>query len=195
MANPIQSICVYCGSADGLSEHYLSAARETGRCLAENGIDLVYGAGKTGMMGAVADSALHFGGRVIGVVPESLNLPALIHGSLSRLDVTPDMHTRKARMSALADAFIALPGGFGTLEELFETLTWAQIGLHAKPIGLLNTQGYYNPLLHLIDHAIREGFIYPEHRALLVEDSAPAALLDKLAKFQPFQGEDRWINR
>jgi hypothetical protein len=98
-------------------------------------------------------------------------------------------------MSALADAFIALPGGFGTLEELFETLTWAQIGLHAKPIGLLNTCDYYQPLLHLIEHAIREGFIYPEHRALLVEDATPAGLLEKLMNFQPFDGEDRWINR
>jgi hypothetical protein len=121
----IQSICVYCGSADGLSQVYLEAARQTGRVLAHAGIRLVYGAGKTGLMGAVADGALEAGGFVLGVVPKNLNLPVLIHAGLTQLEVTADMHTRKARMSSLADAFIALPGGYGTFEELFETLTWA----------------------------------------------------------------------
>jgi uncharacterized protein (TIGR00730 family) len=191
----IQSICVYCGSADGLSQVYLEAARQTGRVLAHAGIRLVYGAGKTGLMGAVAEGALEAGGIVVGVVPTNLNLPVLIHSGLTQLEVTADMHTRKARMSALADAFIALPGGFGTFEELFETLTWAQIGLHTKPIGLLNAQHYYDPLLEMVEHAIREGFIYPEQRNLLVADSEPARLLEKLTAFTPPSGIERWINR
>lgn len=191
----IQSICVYCGSADGLSQVYLEAARQTGRVLAHAGIRLVYGAGKTGLMGAVAEGALEAGGIVLGVVPKHLNLPVLIHGGLTQLEVTADMHTRKARMSALADAFIALPGGFGTFEELFETLTWAQIGLHNKPIGLLNAQRYYDPLLEMVEHAIREGFIYPEQRDLLVADAEPAGLLKKLTTFTPPSGIERWVNR
>jgi uncharacterized protein (TIGR00730 family) len=191
----IQSICVYCGSADGLSQVYLEAARQTGRVLAHAGIRLVYGAGKTGLMGAVAEAALEAGGFVLGVVPKHLNLPVLIHGGLTQLEVTADMHTRKARMSALADAFIALPGGFGTFEELFETLTWAQIGLHNKPIGLLNAQRYYDPLLEMVEHAIREGFIYPEQRDLLVADAEPAGLLEKLTAFTPPSGIERWVNR
>ena len=191
----IQSICVYCGSADGLDQVYLDAARQTGRILAHAGIRLIYGAGKTGLMGTVADGALEAGGNVTGVVPKHLNLPVLIHSGLTQLDVTEDMHTRKARMSALADAFIALPGGFGTFEELFETLTWAQIGLHQKPIGLLNVQHYYDPLLEMVEHAIREGFIYPEQRGLLVADVEPAGLLEKLNTFNPPSGIERWVNR
>ena len=194
-SHSIQSICVYCGSADGLNRVYLDAARQTGRLLAQAGILLVYGAGKTGLMGAVADGALEAGGSVTGVVPKHLNLPVLIHSGLTRLEVTTDMHTRKARMSALADAFIALPGGFGTFEELFETLTWAQIGLHRKPIGLLNAQHYYDPLLEMVEHAIREGFIYPEQRGLLVADPEPAGLLEKLSTFTPPSGIERWLNR
>lgn len=193
--NSIHSICVYCGSADGLKQEYLHAADETGRMLAQQGIRLVFGGGKTGMMGAVADGALRGGGEVIGIVPKSLNLPVLIHAGLTQLEETPDIHARKARMSQLADAFIALPGGFGTFEELFETLTWAQIGLHAKPVGLLNIHGYYDPLLGLIDHAIQEGFIYANHRRLLVEDATPSALLSKLLDFIPPPGIERWINR
>ncbi len=193
--NHFHSICVYCGSADGLKQDYLDAATETGRILAHNGIRLVYGAGKTGMMGAVADGALKHGGKVVGVVPKSLNLPVLIHANLTTLEETPDMHTRKARMSQLAEAFIALPGGYGTFEELFETLTWAQIGLHAKPVGLLNTNGYFDPLIRLVDHAIAEGFIFPEHRALLVEDRTPSGLLEKIYSFKPPHNIDRWVNR
>jgi uncharacterized protein (TIGR00730 family) len=191
----IQTICVYCGSADGLSQQYLSAAQDLGSLLATSGIRLVYGAGKTGLMGAVAEGVLKSGGQVIGVTPASLNTPILIHQQLTSLEVTPDMHTRKARMSALADAFIALPGGFGTFEELFETLTWAQIGLHQKPIGLLNISGYFDPLLELIEHSFREGFIYPEHRQLLVHDAQPQHLLQKLLTYQLPESLDRWVNR
>ncbi|GAP06208.1 MAG TPA: TIGR00730 family Rossman fold protein [Anaerolinea thermolimosa] len=189
------SICVFCGSADGLEPQFLHAASSMGALLAQRKIQLVYGGGKTGMMGAVADGALHMGGTVIGIVPENLNLPSLIHESLTHLEITPDMHSRKARMSALADAFIALPGGFGTLEELFETLTWAQIGLHQKPIGILNTGGYYDPLLDMVNQAISHGFIYSEHRALLIDAPAPEILLEKMERFISPVNLERWVNR
>lgn len=191
----LNSICVYCGSADGLDEVYLEAARRMGILLARSGIRLVYGAGKTGLMGAVADGALEAGGQVVGVTPVSLNLPALIHAGLSELQVTPDIHSRKARMSALADAFIALPGGFGTFEELFETLTWAQIGLHSKPIGLLNINHYYDPLVSMVEHAIQEGFIYPEQRGLLLQAPEPQQILEHLRAYTPPDGLSRWITR
>jgi len=191
----LQSICVYCGSADGLARHYLEAAYQTGRLLAQSNIRLVYGAGKTGLMGAVADGVLSAGGQVTGVVPESLNSPVLIHAGLTSLEVTPDIHTRKARMSALADAFIALPGGYGTFEELFETLTWAQIGLHHKPVGLLNITGYFDPLLSLVRHASQEGFLFPEHLNLFTTSASPQDLLDMLHHFQLPPGLERWVNR
>ena len=190
-----KSICVYCGSADGLAEGYLSAARELGQLLANRGIELVYGAGKTGLMGAVADGALAAGGQVTGVVSENLNQPQLMHTGLTRLEVVADIQQRKARMSQLAQAFIALPGGYGTLDELFETLTWAQIGLHTKPVGLLNTGDYFSPLLAMIERARSEKFIYDEHRDLLVSSSQPLDLLDQLEKFQMPAGLDRWVNR
>lgn len=191
----IQSICVYSGSADGIAPHYLAAAEEMGALLARSGLRLIYGAGKTGLMGAVADGALKAGGEVIGVVPVNLNTPQLIHAGLSALEVVDDIQLRKARMSTLADAFIALPGGYGTLDELFETLTWAQIGLHTKPVGLLNTRGYYDPLLVFIERVRQEHFIYDEHRDLLVADPQPAVLLERLRSFQLPAGLERWVNR
>lgn len=199
MAKPnsshLNSICVYCGSADNLPRYYLETAFKMGILLAQNHIRLIYGAGKTGLMGAVADGCLSAGGEVTGVVPENLNLSALIHENLTQLEVTSDIHQRKARMSALADAFIALPGGFGTLDELFESLTWAQIGLHNKPVGLLNIQGYYDPLLAMVARAAREGFIFAEHGSLLIHDTDPKELLEKLLTFQRPDGLDRWVNR
>ncbi len=195
MLEKIQSICVYCGSADDLGPIYLDAAAQTGTLLAQHHLRLIYGAGKTGMMGALADSVLNNGGEVIGITPEGLNTPQLIHSNLTCLEVTPDIHTRKARMSLLADAFIALPGGYGTLDEFFEALTWAQIGLHAKPIGLLNTNHYYDPILEMIENAQREKFIYSEHQQLLVQDCDPGALLDKVLAFHPPEGLERWVNR
>lgn len=190
-----KSICVYCGSADGLADGYLAAARELGQILADRGIELVYGAGKTGLMGAVADGVLNAGGKVIGVVSENLNQPQLMHTGLTRLEVVADIHQRKARMSQLAEAFIALPGGYGTLDELFETLTWAQIGLHTKPVGLLNINGYFSPLLAMIERARNEKFIYDEHRDLLVSSDRPLDLLDLLENFKSPSGLDRWVNR
>ena len=195
MSSIFQSICVYCGSADKLNPEYLEAARSMGVAIARAGIRLVYGAGKTGLMGAVADGALQAGGVVIGVTPENLNTPQLIHAGLSSLEVVADIHARKARMTQLADAFISLPGGLGTFDELFETLTWLQIGIHRKPVGLLDTRHYFGPLLNMIDKACDEGFIYPEHRQLLIHDPSPTGLLERLNQFQLPDNLDRWVSR
>lgn len=176
----MNSICIYCGSADNIHPDYLLAARQMGATLARRGLTLIYGGGRTGLMGALADGALENSGQVIGVIVASMNTPALAHPGLTRMEVTPLIHERKARMYALADAYLALPGGYGTLDELFETLTWAQIGEHAKPIGLLNVRAYFNPLLKMIEHAEKEGFIFPEHRRSLLCDSDPGALLDAM---------------
>lgn len=191
----IQSICVYCGSADGVRAEYYDAAFQMGKELARSGIRLIYGAGKTGLMGAVADAVLQTGGEVVGVVPTLLNTPQLIHANLTRLEVVDTIHTRKARMSELADAFIALPGGYGTFEELFETLTWAQIGLHQKPVGLLNALNYFDPLLELVQHALREGFIYDEHRTMMLSSDTPDRLIAMLRDYETPQNLDRWVNR
>jgi len=190
----IKSICVYSGSADGIHPEFRTAARQVGRVLAEGGIRLIYGGGKTGLMGEVADGALEAGGEVIGVITESMNTTALAHASLTHLEVSPTIHERKARMYSLAEGYIALPGGFGTLDELFETITWAQIGLHEKPIGLLNTRRYYDPLLKLIDHAEQEGFIFPEHRQLMVSAATPQELLKAMESHQhPTEAVKRWL--
>ncbi len=191
----MEKICVYCGSADGLPGVYLEGARALGAALARRGASLVYGAGRTGLMGTVADAVLEEGGEVLGVIPEMFYTPVLAHPGLTSLEITPDMHTRKARMAEIADAFIALPGGFGTFEEFFEILTWAQIGLHRKPIGLLNIAGYYDPLLEMVERAQGEGFIYAEHRALFQCETEPEALLEALAAYTPPPGLERWVER
>jgi len=190
----MNSICVFCGSADAVHSDYKSAASTMGRILAESGIRLIYGGGKTGLMGSVADGALSAGGEVIGVIIPSMNNQALAHDGLTRMDVPPDMHARKARMHELADGFIALPGGYGTFDELFETITWSQIGTHEKPIGLLNTRNYYAPLLATIDHAVREGFIFKEHRDALFCDADPKHLLNIMATYKhPHEAVKRWM--
>ena len=190
----MNSICVFCGSADSVHSDYKSAAWTMGRILAESGIRLIYGGGKTGLMGAVADGALAAKGEVIGVIIPSMNNPALAHDGLTRMDVPPDMHARKARMHELADGFIALPGGYGTFDELFETITWSQIGHHEKPIGLLNTKNYYAPLLAAIDHAVNEGFVFKEHRDALFCDENPGLLLDAMATYEhPHAAVKRWM--
>lgn len=191
----VKTICVYCGSADGLRKEYYDSAYQLGQIFAEKGISLVFGAGKTGLMGAVADGVLEGNGSVIGVVPEILNEPQLIHANLTKLEVLPDIHQRKARMSELADAFIALPGGFGTFDELFETLTWAQIGIHSKPIGLLNVNNYFDPLLNMVEHALKEKFIYAEHKILLLHDPDPGLLIEKITSFKQPEGLSKWITR
>lgn len=191
----MRSICVYCGSSDQINSSYLNAASEMGAVIAARGLQLVYGAGVTGLMGAIANGALENGGEVIGVLPEIFNTPTLAHNKLTRLEIVEDMHQRKARLAELADAFIALPGGFGTLEELFEILTWAQIGLHQKPVGLLNVRRYFDPLLELVEKASSEGFIYHEHRDLLISGDDPNSLLEALLNHTPPAGLDRWLTR
>jgi uncharacterized protein (TIGR00730 family) len=191
----MKTVCVYCGSSDKMSDAYLQSARQMGAAIARRGFTLAYGAGCTGMMGAVADGALEAGGEVIGVIPEMFTTPALMHTGLSRLEIVSSMHARKQRLVDISDAFIALPGGYGTFEELFEILTWAQIGLHNKPVGLLNAQHYFNLLLSTIEHARTEGFIYVEHRSLFVCDDQPDGLLDKLVQYQYPQGIEKWLTR
>jgi uncharacterized protein (TIGR00730 family) len=191
----MKAICVYCGSSDLIKSGYLRAAESLGRAAADRGLQIVYGGGGTGMMGALADGAIGSGGQVIGVIPELFHNPELAHAALTRLEVVGTMHQRKARMIALADAFVALPGGFGTLEELFETLTWAQIGLHQKPIGLLNTAGYFDPLFTWMEQVRAEGFIYAEHQDLFIKETDPELLLDALGVFRRPDGLDRWLHR
>jgi len=191
----IEKICVYCGSADNLNPDYLASARRMGELIARRNMHLVFGAGATGLMGAVADGALEAGGEVTGIIPEYFNTPQLAHGQLTHLEVVATIHQRKARMAELADAFIALPGGYGTFEEFFEILTWAQIGLHQKPIGLLNVRNYFDPMIKMIEHARAEGFIYNEHRSLFVYANQPDELLTALEEFQSPQGLDRWLLR
>jgi uncharacterized protein (TIGR00730 family) len=192
----MKSVCVFCGSADGLSSDYLTGARRTGELLARRGLRLIYGGGRTGLMGAVAEGALAAGGEAIGIIIPSMNTPALAHTGLSRLEVTADMHARKARMHALADGYMALPGGFGTFDELFETITWGQVGAHQKPVGLLNLNDYYVPLLAAIDHAVNEGFIFREHRQALYFESDPGRLLDLMENHQhPDEAVRRWMRQ
>ncbi len=189
----IRSICVYCGSSDDVPKIYFEIAHHTGQAIARRGYRLIYGGGSTGLMGAVADGALAQGGEVIGVIPKHFYTPKLAHHNLTQLEIVADMHARKARMAELADAFIALPGGYGTLEEFFEALTWAQIGLHTKPIGLLNYQGYYKLLLAFIHHAREEGFIFSEHEALFRAADTPEALLNALESYHHPGGVERWM--
>jgi uncharacterized protein (TIGR00730 family) len=191
----MKSICVYCGSSDKMRDDYLSAARQMGAAIARRGYVLTYGAGCTGMMGAVADGALEAGGEVIGVIPMIFNSPTLMHTGLTRLEIVDNMHTRKQRLEDISDAFIALPGGYGTFEELFEILTWAQIGLHSKPVGILNVHHYYDPLLSAINHARQEGFIYAEHTYLFVSADQPDDLLTMLDRYQYPEGMEKWVTR
>ena len=190
----MKSICVFCGSSDSVHSDYLSAAWSMGKVLADRGFGLIYGGGKTGLMGAVADGALEAGGEVIGVIIPSMNTLTLAHDGITRMDVTSGMHTRKARMHELADGYIAMPGGFGTFDELFETITWAQTGAHEKPVGILNVKNYYDPLLAAIDHAVQEGFIFAEHRKALFYESDPNKLLDAMALYEhPHDAVKRWM--
>ena len=190
----MKSICVFCGSSDSVHTDYLTAARQMGKTLAERGIRLIFGGGKTGLMGAVADGVLEAGGEVIGVIIPSMNTKALAHDGLTRMEVPLTMHARKAKMHELADGYIALPGGFGTFDELFETVTWAQTGAHEKPVGLLNIRNYYAPLMAAIDHAVQEGFIFQEHRDVLFMEENPGALIDRMEKYEhPHAAVKRWM--
>ena len=192
----MKSICVYCGSANQASSKYFQAARQMGETLARRGLTLVYGGGKTGLMGALADSVLENGGQAVGVITESMNTPELAHVGLTRLEVTATIHQRKARMYALADGYITLPGGYGTLDELFETLTWAQIGEHTKPVGLLNVDGYYDPMLEMLDRAVAEKFLFPEHRQSLLCETDPERLLAAMESHRyPHEAMQRWMRQ
>ncbi|HMZ07202.1 MAG TPA: TIGR00730 family Rossman fold protein [Anaerolineales bacterium] len=190
----MKSICVFCGSSDAVHNDYKQAAFEMGVTLAQKGVRLVYGGGKTGLMGQVANGALSANGEVIGVIIPSMNTPALAHTGLTRMDVAPDMHGRKARMHELSDGYIALPGGFGTWDELFETVTWAQTGAHEKPVGLLNVKNYYVPLLAAMDHAVAEGFVFDEHRRAIFCEAEPGVLLESMGKYEhPHEAVKRWM--
>ncbi len=190
----LRSICVFCGASTGNDPVYREAAEALGRYLAEQGIRLIYGGGAVGLMGQVADAALAAGGEVIGIIPQSLKDAEVGHPGLTRLEVVDGMHARKARMAELADAFIALPGGLGTLEELFEVWTWGQLGYHSKPMGLLDVAGFYDPLAGFLDHLVSQGFVREGHRAMLQRSEAPAQLIDALAAWRP-NGAPRWAER
>jgi uncharacterized protein (TIGR00730 family) len=191
----LRSVCVFAGSNPGTRPAYLAAARELGGLLAARGIELVYGGASLGLMGAVADAALAGGGRVVGVIPEALVAREIAHRGLSELRVVATMHERKGLMAELADAFVALPGGLGTFEELLEVATWAQLGLHAKPVGLLDVTGFYQPLVGLIGHAVDEGFVRAAHAGLIVVDARAPELLEKLARFEPPPPTGKWVER
>jgi len=182
---PIRNVCVYCGSSAGARAAYAAQARAFGTALARRGLGLVYGGASVGIMGVLADAVLAAGGRAVGVIPRPLLARELAHRGLTELKVTESMHERKSLMADLADAFVALPGGAGTLEELFEAWTWAQLGLHTKPCGLLDAERYFESLVSFLDHATAEGFVQPRHRAMLLVASDPEHLLDRLARYEP----------
>lgn len=175
-------ICVFTGSRHGANREYAQAAKQLGRELIAHGYGLVYGGGNVGLMTVIADSVLELKGHVTGVIPNSLVSKEVAHFGLSDLRMVDSMHERKALMAELSDGFIAMPGGIGTMEEFFEVLSWAQLGLHEKPCGLLNVAGYYDPLIQFLDHAVEQDFIKPKHRALMVVESDPGRLLDRFAK-------------
>ena len=181
----MRRICVFCGSSEGARPIYVETARRLGRAMAERGIGLVYGGGKVGLMGVLADTILEAGGEAIGVMPQALIDREIGHPELTELKVVGSMHERKALMAELADGFVAVPGGIGTLEELIEVYTWSQLGIHDKGCGVLNVRGYYDGLVAFLDHAMQEGFLRLEHRAALTVADDPSELLDALAAFAP----------
>ncbi len=181
----LKSICVYCGSSPGSRPDYIDACKPLGSDMASRDITLVYGGAQIGVMGAIADSVLAAGGKVIGVIPQSLVELEIVHNGLTELHIVDDMHQRKAMMAELSDGFIALPGGLGTLEELFEMLTWSQLGFHGKPIGALNVAGYYSSLLTFLDQGVTEGFMKQAHRELLLSDTVASELVDQMIAYEP----------
>ena len=190
----LRRICVFCGSNAGTRDIYRQAAQAFGALLCRRGIELVYGGGNVGLMGALANACLNEGGRVIGVIPQALADKELAHTGLTELRIVRSMHERKSTMADLAEAFVSLPGGYGTWEEFFEMLTWSQLGIQRKACALLNVDGYYDPLLGMADKAISEGFVADVHRHLLLADSDPERLLDRLSSYS-VPGVDKWIGR
>jgi uncharacterized protein (TIGR00730 family) len=191
----MQRVCVFCGSSPGARPAYAEATAEVARLLAGEGIGVVYGGGHVGLMGVLADTVMAAGGEAIGVMPQALVDREIGHTGISELRVVGSMHERKALMADLSDAFIALPGGAGTLEELFEVYTWAQLGLHDKPCGLLDVEDYYAGLAAFLDHAVGERFLREEHRAMLIVEREPRALIERLAAFEPRAVTPKWIDR
>lgn len=189
----MKRVCVYCGSSPGARPDYMRVAAELGTLLASRRLGLVYGGASVGLMGALADAALEAGGEVTGVIPRSFS-SRVGHRGLARLVEVDTMHERKAMMFDMADAFIALPGGIGTLEEVFEVLTWSQLGYHVRPVGLLNTAGYYDRLLEFLDHTVEERFVRPEHRRMLAMESDAARLLQRLEDYTA-PNVEKWLDR
>ena len=185
-------LCVFCGSSTGLNPSFTTSARALGLELARRGIAVVYGGGNDGLMGVLADAALEGGGEVIGVIPQALVVRELAHGGLSKLHVVNSMHERKALMAQLADGFIAMPGGFGTLDEFCEAVTWTQLGVHSKPCGLLNVAGFYDGLLAFFAHALAEQFLRPTHGEIVVADADPVALIDRVVAWTP-PSVTKWV--
>jgi uncharacterized protein (TIGR00730 family) len=190
----MRRICVFCGSSGGSRPEYRACAEELGRELVRRKIGLVYGGGNVGLMGAIADEVLKAGGEAIGVIPEHLMSREIGHKQLTKLHIVKSMHERKALMADLSDAFIALPGGFGTFEEFFEVLTWSQLGLHLKPCGIVNVLDYYTPLLAMLDHAVEQNFLKPQNRALVLARKSAAELLDAFEEWRPVHVE-KWLDR
>ena len=190
---PLQRVCVFCGSSTGTRPAYVDAARLLAAELVQRKLGLVYGGGQVGLMGALADATLRQGGEVIGVIPGPLASRELAHPGLTEMRIVASMHERKATMASLVDGFIALPGGLGTLEETLEILTWAQLGIHRKPIGVLNVEGYYDGLLRFLSHAVREEFVRPEYFGLLLFGDTPTELLDKFAAWEPPATKRAWL--
>ncbi len=188
----LNSVCIYCGSSSGALPEYAAAARDAGRLLAQRGIALVFGGGSVGLMGVAANAAIAAGGRVIGVIPHGLRSEELAHEGVTELIAVDSMHARKQRMVDLADAFIALPGGIGTMDELFETWTWLQLGIHAKPIGLLNVAGYYDPLIEFLARMNAQRFLKQAHLDCLLVDTDASRLLARLAAFEPPAARKWW---
>jgi uncharacterized protein (TIGR00730 family) len=186
-------ICVFCGSNPGARAAYAEAAASLAKLLVERGFGIVYGGSNVGLMGILADTALKAGGEVVGVIPQALVEKEVAHRGLTRLHVVATMHERKALMAELAGGFIALPGGFGTFDELCEILTWAQLGIHRKPCGILNVEGYFNGLLSFFDHAVAEQLLKPTHRSIVISDSRPESLLDRMLQSRP-PVEQKWID-
>ena len=191
----MKRLCIFCGSRSGNRAVYAESARQLGTALVARRMEMIYGGGHVGLMGIVADAVLAAGGCAIGVIVQSLVDRELAHQGLSELHVVETMHQRKALMAEHADAFVALPGGFGTGDELFEILTWAQLGFHARPIGLLNTAGYFDPLLAWLDHIVREDFLRPKHRNLVLVAEDPDTLLDLLLQYRPSPNEPKWTEK
>ncbi len=191
----IRRICVFCGSSPGARSAYLKAAQRLGELLAERKIGMVFGGGCVGLMGAAADAALAKGGEVIGVIPDSLLRREIGHRGVTKLHVVKSMHERKALMADLSDAFIALPGGYGTLEEFAEVVTWSQLGIQVKPCGLLNVEGYWDGLLKFLDHAVDEQFVRPENSQLILVATTPESMLERLADWTPPAHVEKWLGR